>query len=398
LVKKRRQWDRCSFCLEVLMLPIGLDLHASGRAPLIYFFLVPQSRAADATRYQHAAIALGEGLAELGIPFVSNIDHWHRAPGAAPLFRVDPTIDPASCSAVIFTSDWLEDGRALPASLFEGPTRPISVYLDHEDGSRVHSMRPGFSSFDLVLRAHFGALTTYPATFHPWAFGLSNRIIEATAPQQPAETRMRRILVSYRHGRHPHSVRTYLERRFLERLADRLEVCRYAEDGGAANDDPLAAHLWHLTGRRHSSRYYSALRESAACASFGGYFISDRPRDERHLLSRLIKRGIGRLHLHTRRITQFDSWRLWESLAAGCATVHLDLERYGVRLPVMPRNWEHYIGLNLDRLDEDIERMCADPDVLSRVGAAGRAWSIANYGPRPTAERFLALVGVCAPA
>jgi hypothetical protein len=372
--------------------------HRRAQTPLFYFFLVPPGQGANASRYQHPAIALAEGFAELGIPFVANIDHWPPTPGSAPLFRADPAVDPCACSAVIFTSDWFEEGLPLPPGPFAGPDRPVTVYLDQQDGSRLCSLQRGFPVFDLVLRAHYGARTDYPPMFRPWAFGLSNRIIEATADTPSADRRFRRLLVSYRHMRYPHSVRAYTDRHVLDALAGRLEVYRYEGDTSVSSSDPIAEHLWRMTGRRHSPRYYRSLRESAACACFGGYFLAERPRDERDPVSRLLKRALTSLGLRTRRITQFDSWRFWESLAAGCVSVHLDLHKYGALFPVMPNNWEHYVGLDLDELERDMERLCADPLLLARIGPAGRAWSLATYGPRPTAQRFLATVGAAVPS
>jgi hypothetical protein len=282
----------------------------------------------------------------------------------------------------------------MPAHLFEGPTRPITVYLDHEDGSRIHSLRPDFPKFDVVLRAHFGAAGANPRNFHPWAFGLSNRIIEATAPRQPPEARVKRLLVSYRHSAYPHAIRKYMDRVFLSRLDGRLPADHYDTDLDLAPRDPQTEHLWRMTGRRHSSHYYATLRESLACACFGGHFVPRWPRRENHPLSRVAKRLAGRFLFPTRRIVQFDSWRFWESLSAGCATVHLDLKKYGALLPEMPQNWVHYVGLDLDNLAADIERISRDPELLEQIGVAGRKWSIAAYGPRATAERFLALIGL----
>jgi hypothetical protein len=37
-------------------------------------------------------------------------------------------------------------------------------------------------------------------------------------------------------------------------------------------------------------------------------------------------------------IARWESWRFWESLASGCATVALDFEEYGLVLPVIPKN------------------------------------------------------------
>jgi hypothetical protein len=375
----------------------GNDAATHAAPPKFYFFLVPPD-AVEATSYEHLAVALAEGFASLGIPFVANVDRWSAAPDAAPLFRYDAAVDPRHCTAVLFTEEWLLQGSALPPGIFDGNPRPLTVYLDKEDGSRIQSLAPGFPPFDLVLRAHSNTLMQYPANFQPWAFGLSNRIIEATDPSSSPGERKQRLFVSYRNGRYPHSVRRYMDSGLLDRLEGRLPVYRFAEAFNAAPTDVLIEHLWRMTGRRHSSHYYAALRESAACACFGGYFITRWPRDERHAVSRVLKRTIGRLHLRTTRITQYDSWRLWESFAAGCATVHLDLAKYAGVLPVMPKNWEHYIGLDLDRIDDDIERMLGEPDLIERIGLAGRTWAIETYGPRPTAERFLALIGARTPA
>jgi hypothetical protein len=389
----RRCRARAQFGRMTTQIQSGRALFGNG-PPTVYFFLAEHGPAAEAERYQHMAIALGEGLAQLGIPFVSSVDYWPAAPNTVPLFRSDPTVDPAGCSAVVFTTDWFAEGNAIPHRLFAGPSRPVSVYLDNVDGNRLRSFDPGFPKFDLVLRGHYTAAMPYPPGFRPWAFGLSNRILAATEPAVPAAAREQRLIVSYRHTAYPHSVRLYLERHFLSKLAAKLPVYRFKDDFRLDAPDALTEHLWFLTGRRHSKRYYRELCESTACACFGGFFVPAWPRDERHVLSRLMKRAMTRLRLRSGHITQFDSWRLWESFAAGCATVHLDLEKYGAVLPVMPKNWEHYIGLDLDHLDADIDRMLADPGLLARIGDAGKAWAIATYGPAPTARRFLELIGI----
>jgi hypothetical protein len=91
---------------------------------------------------------------------------------------------------------------------------------------------------------------------------------------------------------------------------------------------------------------------------------------------------------------QWDSFRFWESLAAGCLVFNLDLERYGAELPVMPENWEHYIGINLERIDEAIDRVRSEPESLARIAEAGRLWALEYYSPRAMAGRFLELVGL----
>jgi hypothetical protein len=106
---------------------------------------------------------------------------------------------------------------------------------------------------------------------------------------------------------------------------------------------------------------------------------------------------LARFDPRPERIVQWDSWRFWEALGAGCAAFNLDLERYGALLPVMPVNGRHYFGIDLDRPRHAIERIADDPGCLQRVAAAGREWALANYAPAAMARRFLAEAGLPAP-
>ena len=99
------------------------------------------------------------------------------------------------------------------------------------------------------------------------------------------------------------------------------------------------------------------------------------------------------LNLQSKRIIQWDSWRFWKSLAAGCVTFHVDFEKYGLHLPVMPENWRHYIGIDLDNVQEAVERIADEPEIVERISTEGRLWALEHYSPVPTALRFLGIVG-----
>ena len=109
-------------------------------------------------------------------------------------------------------------------------------------------------------------------------------------------------------------------------------------------------------------------------------------------IKRVFYEILGKFDPQPTRSVQWDSFRFWEALAAGCAAFNIDLERYGVVLPVMPENWKHYIGINLENVDADIKRLKAEPDCLDRIASAGHKWALENYSPRKLAERMLALV------
>ena len=80
------------------------------------------------------------------------------------------------------------------------------------------------------------------------------------------------------------------------------------------------------------------------------------------------------------RAVQWDSFRFWEALGAGCVAIQSSTSpKYGVRLPVMPVNWEHYIGVDFNHVDEAVDRIVAEPGLLERVAAGGRRWAMSNY-------------------
>jgi len=50
-------------------------------------------------------------------------------------------------------------------------------------------------------------------------------------------------------------------------------------------------------------------------------FVPPWPQDPGNLTSRTIKRIISKLELKSNRIVDWDSWRFWESLVAGCVSI-----------------------------------------------------------------------------
>lgn len=84
-------------------------------------------------------------------------------------------------------------------------------------------------------------------------------------------------------------------------------------------------------------------------------------------MSRLLKRALDKLELKSNRIAQWDSWRFWEALAAGCVAFHIDLEKYGAVLLVMPEKWKHYVGVDLDDFDSVFEKFIDNLTFLEKI-------------------------------
>jgi len=357
----------------------------------IYFYCFATD-SLEKPAYHHAIVCLAEGLKELGVEFYSNVNYWRTSTTAEEyLFEHDPNITPDDCSVVIFDYEWFCHDNPFPDHVFHPQKKYLTVYFElHET---MYSLNDKFRQFDFVFRAQYNETLNYSSNIYPWAYALSNRILKETEVVPNFTERNQHLLVNFRVG---HPVRNFIKKEFCPRIQNVLPIDETV-DSFESSPAEVYHHLqWKQTGKRHYPAYYKRLKESAACAAFGGFFVNP-VFGSRHFTSRLLNHLIGRIGLKTNRIIQWDNWRFWESLASGCATFHLDFEKYHFRLPVMPENWRHYIGIDLDNLEESIDKIAKNPEILEKIAVEGRQWAIENYSPVPTAIRFIETISAKLP-
>ena len=375
--------------------------------PRIYIY-----NSGEAANLQDDIIALAEGLRALGVPYYSRCNYWRLHPDRDEwLFTANPAVSPLDCDVVVYPCTyfyWIAMGtfqleeRPLPAELFQPGRRHRNVLFDFLDGHRTISWRPEFRQFDLILRAKLNCRAWYPSNMQPWSLSLSQRVIEHTAGGPPFAERRPVCLVNFGASHpYPHGSRDLAEQRFHPLLGELLPLDRTIDNLKAAPTDPAARLLWDQTGGRFSASYYARVRSAQAVSCFCGELIPPLPwRDPGALLvggnkarlRRQFYRLLAAFDPRPDRIVQWDSFRFWETLAAGAVAFHLDLERYGVTLPVMPQNWVHYIGIDLENPGAAVARLRADPGQLATIAAQGRVWALEHYAPAATARRFLALL------
>ena len=359
----------------------------------IFFYCCPFG-SPEKQPYHHGMVCLAEGFKALGIQFFSNINYWQHSPEEEKyLLCHEPTVIPDDCSVVVLDHDYFRfNNNSLPENLFHPNRKYITVYLDCDDGTKTTSFDSQFREFDFIFKTHYNSKSKYPKNFHPWAFGLSERILLETKCISSFQNRKRHLLVNFRHKKAGHPVRNISCKEFFPILQKVLPINDSTDNLDSPPMDKYHYLQWFQTGRRHYPSYYKCLKESVACACFGGFFVSQLPQDHSILISRLIKRVFSQISLKSNIIAQWDSWRLWESLAAGCATFHVDFKKYGFLLPVMPENWKHYVGIDLDNIQEAVNRIADEPEILEKISTEGRLWALEHYSPVPTSRRFLETV------
>lgn len=356
--------------------------------------------------YQDDVVVLADGLQQLGCEVYGNCNYWRRSPDRDDwLLRHDPRIGPEDCDIVAVSyiwTRWIDSAfriqeRPLPDWLFNPGRRYRTAYLDYDDGYETASWRSEFRAFDAVFRAKFNRRCFHPANHHPWALGINTRMLQMTAGAPAWRDRRPDLLVNFG-ASHPyvHGARAKLGPRLVAAAGGHFTIDERRDDLKSPPADPYDRLMWMQTQQRHSRAYYDRLKSAQAIAAFCGELIPPAPHRPSYLVggrkARIIRAlftGLGHLDPRPPRSIQWDSWRFWEGLAAGCLVFNIDLPRYGVLLPVMPEPFVHYVPMNLGDANEVFARLARTPGLAEEIAFRGRAWALEHYSPIALARRFL---------
>src|SRR5262249_46974222 len=244
--------------------------------PRIYFFCRN-----ELGNLQEDVIALAEGFVELRIPFYSNCDYWRQS--LVPndyLFKHDPEVEHADCDIVVVSYTWPSLVRMgtfdifqkpVPTSLFRADRKYLTIFMDNHDGYRTISWEPEYRQFDLILRSKFNRRAWHPENMHPWAYGLTNRIIQATTGAPRFNARRSTLLVNFGASHpFPYGARDLSRARLESRIEAYMPIDRSTDNLSEEPSDPYEALMWRQTGGRFSRSYYERLKQSQAVACFCG--------------------------------------------------------------------------------------------------------------------------------
>lgn len=350
-------------------------------------------------RIYHSCICLAEGLKDLGVASYSDFTNCLAGIGKGFLMKVDEN-HPMQNADIVFVHytiyDRIKNADKKLIKINRKPRKYVTVFIDDSDGLRTPGFKRGAQSCDFVLKSHYNKEYVYPENFHPWQFGVTKRILNAVNPL-PFEERLAQILVNFRVK---HQLRDYVNQLIKPVVSKYLywnEDCKDYDAIDLKGDDLL---FWKQTGGRHYPDYYNKLSSSVACACYGGVFAI--PVGNYNKYTAKVTREINEfLNIYEwDRVRQWDSWRLWEAWSAACCVIHVDLEKYGCVLPVMPENGKHYIGIDIKNVDKlevllsDNAKMPKEASLLGEIAANGREFVLENYTPRKVAERLLDMIRI----
>ena len=346
--------------------------------------------------YQHNIICLAEGFKEIGVEFFGNIDYWYNQEDKSYLIKSHhPDFKP---DIVIYSSHYIRENLNNELELLPNF---ISVLIDSEDGFyTVSDLYANY--FNFVLRSHYNANRKYASNVYPWAFGLSQRMIN-TIQETKNSKLQERVFINYRvfyNGR-------FLARKFLDpilkikfKLFSKVTDPYDLENIKKNKLDNIYNSYWWQSGCRHDLKYYKLLNESRFTYSFGGPIILKLPLSFSSPFILKLNRKITEFILtyslfsHLSFINyQFDSWRFWESMISNSIPLHFDFESWNFVLPIMPINGAHYFGVkNIDFKGCASKIISLNSSELNQVSINGSNWALDNYSPKAVSLRLLDII------
>lgn len=323
----------------------------------------------DSDSYCYVANCLADGLSQLGIPVFSNIDYTEPAISD---FRFHASKDKdliqgASCLLLNLQQTYNSIYK-WQMVMFE-PLHERMFALSMQDNVSEFGLY-GVNAFFCCHENRFRRITGNRV---PVAFGLSSSIMRRAVQLPDFSSRSMVFLDSFRRSL-GQEVRACMDLALIPQLERYFTVNQMNAGNG-----------------RLSPEFYDLLASCMGSLAYGGFFFQNLLKNEYFARNPELKEFNSNLFQSRETVVlRWDSWRFWESLAFGCATLSLDFDKYGFMLPVMPENWKHYIGLDLSDIRRDVERMHDERDRLPEIAEAGRCWAIEHYSPVAVSRRFIA--------
>ena len=318
--------------------------------------------------YTTLALNLSYGFKQLGIPFWGELesDNFQKSVTKIPIPKG--------------TEENLHNAAIVIVDILFGPKRAFHTVpiTNHARNVIFLSISDNINDFILdtpnpLFITHYSSLRVLPYNRKPWAFGINASLIEWLIENKD-ENRIRdnKILANFRPSMNQ-SIREMMNHIFERPISQYFEVDNCISDSG-----------------RFGFEHYKKLQSYQMCCAYGGLFIGDISKNPHFSQQEPFASFLKKIKMTDDPVViRWDSWRFWESMALGATTITLDLEKYGCILPEMPQNWKHYIGIDLENINRDIQRIVDNPGLIEQIGIEGQIWALENYSPLAVAKRFI---------
>lgn len=342
----------------------------------VYFYLLsPSENDASKALYKPQLLSLAEGLKEKGIEFRSNINWWKD--DGEYLFK-KTSESPNTFAVIVVGSELFQSHLPLP-QFFKRDKRSKYKIVMYDWIASVFFNVATQKRLKLIDKyIYYSYSENIPEcnneTVIPWPIGLTNRSIDyCNTYSKPFKDRQNHVLWAHRNG---HPIRDYVKKYFYDTHFG-ADVLVY-NDKFSVDTLTIIDHThWIQTGRRHNTQFYQALGNSKIVDCCGGYFIEQQPKQQLKPIDKKVN------------IRNWDNYKIWESFAAGCCVITLDMDYYGFSLPYMPVNGVHYIGLRLGDLETTCSKMTKGEYDFEKIANEGKKWALTHYSPVSMANHFL---------
>ncbi len=371
----------------------------------VKFFITPVYPYGD-DHYYHEIIVLAEGFRDLGYKVLGNVDYWYEPERGK--FLIEGDID---AEADIFIYDY-RYVKSFAHVLFRKNSKAfnhnsIKVLVDRNSWISPDWMGDdNYSVFDVIFAGNLLSNVSYRANVRPSAIGITCRQMK-NIDKFCDDSISSEDIIAY-NFRVPHNLRKLIIENIQKQNGElgytiKAKFSEYNPD----DDQSTAVDKFYsdMTTRRHNPEYFKNINEYLLFFSVGGYFefkpitfqpytLFDKIRRKPYYFLNKFLTQTGRDVSDTIFVFQYDSFRMWETIYAKTAPILLDFDYWNLRLPVLPVEGKHYIGikdLNLNTFLSSLRSLGRDE--IRQIGRNGREFVIENYSPVASAKRLLKYIG-----
>lgn len=351
--------------------------------------------------YYHEIICLAEGLKELGYKIFSNHDYWWQPEKSEYLLKGDLSED---YDVGIYDYRFVKSFEHLlmRPGYPNFPKDKKHILIDRNDWISPFWLKEEYKIFHFIFAGNLFKSQKYPENVHPWAIGLTTRIINNIDKVYKSEEKAYTIGYNFRV---PHNMRKHVLEN-LQKLKQPYPIQPAFSSPVKIGEVQLETQsedqlFWQTTTKRHNPEYFKLLERHAFFLSFGGYMeykpilyqpysITDKiKRKPWFFYANYLKRCRKDLS-NAMFVFQHDNFRFYEVLYSSSVPINLDLESWDFLLPYMPRNGEHYLGIKKFNFNDfEAELNALNTNKIRSIAEAGRNWVFEHYSPIAMAHYML---------